>query len=433
MSEILEQPVADIGAPLRAGDVAAWLADLRRLDDSVEDAERVEQLRALEELKSAAAAAAQARVAVAFDVSQRAEQQAAGVHRRDLGSGVAAQVGLARRDSPVKGARHLGVAKALVGEMPHTLAALGRGEISEWRATVIVRETACLSRADRMVVDAELAARPGGLGGLGDATTAAETRAIGYRLDPYAFTARARRAESERRVSIRPAPETMTMVTGLLPARQGVAVYAALARQADALRSAGDRRSRGQIMADTFVERITGQSTAAGVPVEVELVMDASAMLAHDDTPALLEGYGPVPAPLARQWLRELPEEAGCWLRRLFVDPGTDRLVALESTRRVFTGLLRRFIMVRDRTCRTPWCDAPIRHVDHVEPAAAGGPTSAENAQGLCEACNYAKQAPGWAAATDTPDGAAGAGGAVETRTPPDTATTARHHAGPVA
>jgi 5-methylcytosine-specific restriction endonuclease McrA len=88
---------------------------------------------------------------------------------------------------------------------------------------------------------------------------------------------------------------------------------------------------------------------------------------------------------------------------------------------------------VRDRTCRTPWCDAPIRHVDHVEPAAAGDPTSAENAQGLCEACNYAKQAPGWAAATDTPDGAAGAGGAVETRTPPDTATTARHHAGPVA
>jgi hypothetical protein len=106
MSEIL-QPVADIGAPLRAGDVAAWLADLRRLDDSVEDAERVEQLRALEELKSAAAAA-QARVAVAFDVSQRAEQQAVGVHRRDLGSGVAAQVGLARRDSPVKGAWSLG-------------------------------------------------------------------------------------------------------------------------------------------------------------------------------------------------------------------------------------------------------------------------------------------------------------------------------------
>jgi hypothetical protein len=131
-----------------------------------------------------------------------------------------------------------------------------------------------------------------------------------------------------------------------------------------------------------------------------------------------LEGYGPVPAPLARQWLRELPEDVGCWLRRLFVDPGTDRLVALESTRRVFTGLLRRFIMVRDRTCRTPWCDAPIRHVDHVEPAAAGSPTSAENAQGLCEACNYAKQAPGWAAATDTPDGTAGAGGAVETRTP---------------
>ena len=32
-------------------------------------------------------------------------------------------------------------------------------------------------------------------------------------------------------------------------------------------------------------------------------------------------------------------------------------------------------------------------------PAAAGGPTSAANAQGLCEACNYAKEAPGWTSA----------------------------------
>jgi 5-methylcytosine-specific restriction endonuclease McrA len=36
--------------------------------------------------------------------------------------------------------------------------------------------------------------------------------------------------------------------------------------------------------------------------------------------------------------------------------------------------------------------------VDHPIPVAEGGETSSENSQGLCEACNYAKQAPGWRA-----------------------------------
>ncbi len=268
----------------------------------------------------AAASAAQARVTVALDASQRAAQRAAGLPERKVGAGVAAQVGLARRDSPVRGARHLGLARALVGELPHTLAALSAGETSEWRATLIARETACLTRADRARVDAELAARPGGIGALGDREAAAEARRIGYRLDPHALTDRAARAHSERRVTLRPAPDTMACLSGLLPAVQGVAVYAALTRHADTLRSDGDARSRGQIMADTLVERVTGQTTATAVPVEVHLVMTDTTLLGTGtdhtgtactgisrpadrpagrvDVPAQLEGYGPLPAPV---------------------------------------------------------------------------------------------------------------------------------------
>ena len=77
-----------------------------------------------------------------------------------------------------------------------------------------------------------------------------------------AVVARRRRAESERRVSLRPAPDTMSQLSALLPVAQGVAVYAALARSADTARAGGDARSRGQIMADTLVERVTGQASA---------------------------------------------------------------------------------------------------------------------------------------------------------------------------
>jgi len=57
-------------------------------------------------------------------------------------------VALARRESPHKGQQHLDMAKILTTELPHTLAALRCGRITEWRATILVRETACLSRED---------------------------------------------------------------------------------------------------------------------------------------------------------------------------------------------------------------------------------------------------------------------------------------------
>jgi hypothetical protein len=37
-----------------------------------------------------------------------------------------------------------------------------------------------------------------------------------------------------------------------------------------------------------------------------------------------------------------------------------------------------------------------MREIDHVVPHADGGPTNLHNAQGSCQTCNRAKQAPGW-------------------------------------
>ena len=129
-------------------------------------------------------AARQARHAVAFDLLQRREQAAAGVPADKLGAGVGAQIALARRESPAKGGRLLGLAKALVTEMPHTLAALETGQLNEWRATLLVRETACLTAADRAAVDEELAADAGTFTGAGDRRLVAAARAAAYRRTP---------------------------------------------------------------------------------------------------------------------------------------------------------------------------------------------------------------------------------------------------------
>lgn len=121
--------------------------------------------------------------------------------------------------------------------------------------------------------------------------------------------------------------------------------------------------------------------------------MTDGSLVGTDDVPAQLVGYGPVPASVARDIVRDADR---AWLRRLFTRPGSGSLVAMDARRRVFDGKLRRFPALRDETCRTPWCDAPGRHADHVRRAADGGETSVENGQGLRERCNYAKAAAGW-------------------------------------
>ncbi|WP_434056325.1 HNH endonuclease [Georgenia wangjunii] len=80
----------------------------------------------------------------------------------------------------------------------------------------------------------------------------------------------------------------------------------------------------------------------------------------------------------------------------------------MDSRARCAPPGLARFIDARGLTCRTPWCDAPIRHRDHVADWDRGGPTTAENLQGLCEACNHAKQGPGWSARASAPPGRGG-------------------------
>jgi hypothetical protein len=197
---------------------------------------------------------------------------------------------------------------------------------------------------------------------------------------------RAARAQADRRVSLRPAPDTMTYLTALLPVAQGVAVFAALERAATTERATTpggtDDRGRGQLMADTLVERVTGQTAPDAIPVEVVVVMCADTLAGLDGAPAEVPGYGPVPPDTARAMLAASSEtEASIWFRRALSSPDGARLVGLDSRRRLFPEGVKRFLGLRDKTCRTPWCDAPIRHADHVRAARRGGPTTATNGQ----------------------------------------------------
>ncbi|WP_141014301.1 HNH endonuclease [Nocardioides sambongensis] len=203
-------------------------------------------------------------------------------------------------------------------------------------------------------------------------------------------------------------------MSALLPVAQGVALHASLTRAANAARAVGDSRTKGQLMADTLVhrviraesERVEGSAVpdrGPRVPVGVTITIPVTTLAGGLD-PAELHADGVPPEVLPAEMARHLiaaglddpASAAHCWFRRLFVDPG-GRLIAMTTRSRDFPAGLAGFLAQRGGgICATPWCDAPVRHTDHIVPADDGGTTDARNGQGLCEACNHAKQAPGW-------------------------------------
>ena len=274
---------------------------------------------------------------------------------------------------------------------------LAAGRISEDLAELVVSQTRHLTPEQRRLVDKQLATA--GLDALSPLRAAAQVKKYAYEADRAAYVARGRTARADRRVTLRPAPDTMSLLTGLLPVEQGVACIAALRKRTDEVIGNGDGRTRDQIMADTLVERLTGQARATDVNVEVGIVIPVASLLdpEHPGTAdsAEVTGYGPIPAEIAHDVLASTQGKR--WWRRLFTRPEGGLLVGGDPRRRRFDGFLAHLIGIRDAgRCRDPYCDAPIRHLDHIHPHRTGGPTSYSNGRGVCARGNYVREMPGW-------------------------------------
>ncbi|WP_162452596.1 HNH endonuclease [Phytoactinopolyspora mesophila] len=420
---------------MAVGEIAGMVDRLIELSSAMDDdAACVDVIAAAERLKAATAAFQLEKIAQ-FAASQAEAKKAMGFEARHAMRGVPEQVGLATRTSPSAAARQLSRARVLRECLPETFALLRTGEVSEFVATHVVNETSHLDADSRRAVDNQLASQ---LVGLGPKRAQSLARKLAIEADPEAAVARAGRARKDRRVSVRPAPDTMTVLSALLPCEQGVAAFASLRRHADALVAGGDGRSRQQIMADTLVERVTGQAVADAVSAEVGLVMTDASLFGGDDEAADVVGYGPIPAETARDLIRQghelrshqhpdqaaaantngsagqsatagmsgpgAVERARVFLRRLFTDPATGVVVDCDPRRRRFDGVLARLLTYRDHLCRDAFCDAPIRHIDHIQPHAEGGPTVPGNGRGTCERGNYTRELPGWRIRVVDPD-----------------------------
>jgi hypothetical protein len=180
----------------------------------------------------------------------------------------------------------------------------------------------------------------------------------------------------------------MADLTAHLPVEQAVTCYAALRKAVNEVWVQPEPvfRGQGQLMADTLVERLTGQARAEDIDIEVQIVVPVEALLdPASPLPAEIPGHGPVPVEL-------LATGAGrkMW-RRLVTRDGV--IIGGDSVQRAFTGVLADLIKIRDGgRCTAPYCDAPIRHLDHIIRWRDGGRTEFDNGRGLCAFHNHLRE-----------------------------------------
>lgn len=336
--------------------------------------------------------------------------------------GAAHEMALARRVSPSTSSLSLAGARRLVVQLPAVHALLAEGRLPEPTVLALTRALDGAEPGACAAVDQWVRDDPGHLDGLGSRRTTRLVRELCQQVDPQDSRRRAEHAARARHVTMTPLGDGMARLTATLRVLDAAAVMHALGTAAEAQQAAGARDHHGALQADRLVAAIVdGPAAGADRPtsrarLDVGVVITDRALLGREDGTecAQIPGYGTVPAHIVTDTLRGRPpgsitqhgeswnrdehpdEHTAAVFRRLYTHPSTGELVAMESTARAFPVGLARMIRWRDQTCRAPWCNAQIRHLDHIPAHAAGGPTSYGNGQGLCARCNYLREHGPW-------------------------------------
>jgi Domain of unknown function (DUF222) len=309
------------------------------------------------------------------------------VRRSHVDDELAVRLGSSRRSV----AWRVELAVALATGLPTTGAAFNSGRLDAAKARVVVEECAAASpeavtAVEAAVIDDRAYAQPA-------ARLRDRVRRAVLVAAPEEAARRAERARAGRSVALTPLPDGMSELWAHLPAADAAAISTAVDAAARRLKAApGETRGMEQLRADCLVAPFsnalrTGRLDGAdpvtllqvgGEPVAVQVTVPAAVLLGVSQRPGELAGYGPIPAPLARELARD-----GRW-RRVLTDPA-GRVVEVSRQTYRPTSAVRRLVQVRDLRCRFPGCSAPARRcdLDHVI-AFPDGPTAASNLIALC-------------------------------------------------
>ncbi|NHC14682.1 DUF222 domain-containing protein [Motilibacter deserti] len=320
-----------------------------------------------------------------------------------------AEIGAAVRWSQPTVANRIHLAGELTGRCVPTLDELEAGRLEPRQAAAVVEACGPLGDAAAAQVQQRV------LGRAGKQTVAQLRRSLRRAViaaDPSTAAERQAAARAERDVALTTLPDGMAQVALTTDAAGAQTVWAALDAVAAHLPAVDPegrpvpvaaRRADGLVALCAAVlgdpDVLPGLAHAATQRPAVRVTVSLDTLLGLSERPGELDGYGPIPAPMARELAAD-----GTW-RRWTLEPQTGQLLDVGSCTYRPSARLAAFVTARDRTCRGPGSGYPADRadLDHVAEF-DGANTTRANLQPLRRRWHNAKTHGGWRP-TRAPDG----------------------------
>jgi hypothetical protein len=294
-------------------------------------------------------------------------------------------------------------ARTLTTGRPLTLAALGSGRISWQHARILCDETAHLGPAAAAALEAHFldpdapgAARGCPAGELVPGRFRAKVRAWRERHHPVSIETRHRRSAADRRVEYTPDRDAMAWFSAYLPADTAAGIWNRVTDAARALQGPGEPRTLTQLRADVTEGWLLG-GVADGIPsptAQVLVTVPVFSLTGVGEEPATLDGYGPIPASMARK----LVADGATSFLRVLIDPRDGAPLEIGRTSYRLTTPMRQWLRLRDARCTFPACNnhSLDNDTDHLLAWSQGGTTGISNLGQACPRHHRLKHSSRW-------------------------------------
>ena len=309
----------------------------------------------------------------------------------------------------------LSESQQLTATLPLTLTALQAGTLSWQHARILCDETAGLDRAGAAALEAHFLdpyavnpARGCPAGELVPSRFRAKARTWRERHHPVSIETRHVRGAKDRRLDFAPDRDGMAWLSAYLPADTAAGIWNRTTTAARALQGPAEARTLTQLRADIAAAWLLG-GTAGSVPApkaQVLVTVPVFSLFGTTEEPAILDGYGPIPASMARS----LVAYGASSFHRVLTDPRTGAPLEIgRNSYRVPTAM-RRWLRLRDGKCSFPGCSnhSLDNDADHLLAWADGGSTDIGNLAQPCPKHHRLKHATRWspdAGSKDEPPG----------------------------
>jgi hypothetical protein len=384
---LIDNPETDLAERFAQaiGAVAATEAEIASL--AARRARQVEQARELSE--------AFERITRPVDAQRWSPAMAA---NRVLVSEVAAVLRLPERTAETL----VGESRILVTELRGTLAALDAGDISYRHAQRLIDHASSLPAEARAEFEADVldSAKTMPVGKFNDVA-----RKRRERMHPESVEVRHVRSVADREVWLQNGRDGMASLTLYTDASDAHAAFDRISGLAASLQAPDDPRTltqlRADAMVDLLIDGVTPDGLGAGVKAEVLITVPVMTLLGCSDEPATLEGYGPIDLETAKRLMAGAPG-----FTRLLTHPETGAVLSVGRERYRPTKAMRKWLRVRDETCRFPGCNRSAERcdLDHTLDWQYSGETGHTNLAHLCPGHHAMKHNTAWRV-NQQPDG----------------------------